>query len=76
MNYNLEKKVCRLFHVLVQFLYTASETEVDHYQQKMNVTSYELLLEGRTFHRKVLSQLYLNSKFNILVNFTFVLSIS
>ena len=31
-----------------------------------------LLLEDRTFHCKVLSKLYCNSKFNILVNFNFV----
>ena len=31
-----------------------------------------LLLEDRTFHHKVLSKLYRNSKFNILVNFNFV----
>ena len=31
-----------------------------------------LLLEHRTFHHKVLSKLYCDSKFNILVNFNFV----
>ena len=33
-------------------------------------------LEDRTFHRKALSKLYLNSKFNISGNFNFVLSTS
>ena len=32
--------------------------------------------EDRTFHRKVLSKVYRNSKFDILVNFNFVLSTS
>ena len=30
-------------------------------------------LEDRTFHRKIPTKLYHNSKFNILVNFNFVL---
>ena len=34
------------------------------------------VLEDRTFHRKVLSKLYRNSKFNILGNLIFVLSTS
>ena len=33
-------------------------------------------LEDRTFHRKILSKLYHNSKFNISVNFNFVLPTS
>ena len=33
-------------------------------------------LENRTFHHKILSKLYCNSKFNISVNFKFVLSTS
>ena len=35
-----------------------------------------LVLENRTFHGKVLSGLYRNIKFNILANFTLVLSTS
>ena len=31
-----------------------------------------LVLEDRTFHRKALSKLYRNSKFNILANFNVV----
>ena len=35
-----------------------------------------LVLEGRSFHRKVISKFYRNMKFNILVNINFVLSTS
>ena len=34
---NLEQNICRLFHVLAQFLLTASETELDYYHQEMNI---------------------------------------
>ena len=33
-----------------------------------------MVLEDKSFHHKVLSKLYRNSKFNVLVNFHFVLS--
>ena len=36
MIYNL-KNLCRLFHVLVQFLSALSETELDYYHPKLNV---------------------------------------
>ena len=35
--YNLGQITCRLFHLWAQFLFTASETELDYYHQKMNV---------------------------------------
>ena len=34
---NLGQNICRLFHNLAQFLFTKSETELDHYHQKVNV---------------------------------------
>ena len=34
---NLGQNIWRLFHVLTQFLFTASETELDYYHQKVNV---------------------------------------
>ena len=37
ISHNLEENICRLFHVLAQFLLYTSETEVDCYNQKMNV---------------------------------------
>ena len=35
--YNLEQNIYRLFHVLAQFLFTTSETEIDYYHQKVDV---------------------------------------
>ena len=35
--YNLFQNICRLFHVLIQFLFTIWETELDYYHQKVNV---------------------------------------
>ena len=32
--YNLRKKICRLFQVLAQFLFTTSETELDYITRK------------------------------------------
>ena len=32
----LDKSICRLFHFLIQFFFTTSETELDYYHQKMN----------------------------------------
>ena len=34
---NLGQNICKLFHILAQFLSTTSETELDHYHQKVNV---------------------------------------
>ena len=34
---NTGQKTCRVFHVLEQFLYPTSETELDYYHQKVNV---------------------------------------
>ena len=35
--YNLGQNTCRLFRFLAQFVFTTSETELDYYQQKVNV---------------------------------------
>ena len=35
--YNVGQDICRLFHFLAQFLFTTSETDLDYYQQKVNV---------------------------------------
>ena len=35
--YNLGQNICRLFHVLAQFLFTSSQTELDYYHWKVNV---------------------------------------
>ena len=35
--YNLGQNICIVFHVLVQFFFTKSGTELDHYHQKVNV---------------------------------------
>ena len=35
--FNIGQNICRLFHLLEQFLFTTSETELDYYQQKVNV---------------------------------------
>ena len=35
--YNLGQNICWLFHVLAQFLFTISETELNYYHQKVNV---------------------------------------
>ena len=35
---NLEQNICRLFHVLAQFLFTISETELEYYYQKVAVS--------------------------------------
>ena len=37
MCYNLGQNIWRLFHLLVQFFFTASETEPDYYHQKVSV---------------------------------------
>ena len=34
--HNLGQNICRLFHVLAQFLFTTSKTKPDFYQQKVN----------------------------------------
>ena len=34
---NLGQNICRLFHVLVQFVFTKSETKLDYYHLKMNI---------------------------------------
>ena len=34
---DLQQNLCRLFHVLAQFLFAKSETELDSYHQKVNV---------------------------------------
>ena len=34
---NLGPKFCRLFHFLLQFLFTTRETKLDYYYQKVNV---------------------------------------
>ena len=37
LRYKLSQNTLRLFHVLPQFPFTASETELDYYYQKVNV---------------------------------------
>ena len=37
MSSNLGQKIWRLFHFLAQFFFTASETELDYYHQKLSV---------------------------------------
>ena len=32
--YNLGQNICRLFHFLARFLFTTSDTELDHYNKK------------------------------------------
>ena len=46
------------------------------FMEEVQQSHSRLVLEDRTSHRKVLSKLYCNSKFNILVNFNFALSTS
>ena len=36
-SHNLGQNICRLFHVLAQFLFTISETELEYYHQNMKV---------------------------------------
>ena len=36
MNPSILNKTFRLFHALAQFLFTASETDLDYYDQKLN----------------------------------------
>ena len=36
LRHNLRQNICRLFHVLAQFLFTTSATELDYYHQRMN----------------------------------------
>ena len=35
--YNLGQNICKLFHVLAQFLLTTREMELDYYRKKANV---------------------------------------
>ena len=37
MIYNLGQNICRLFPFLAEFVLSTSETELDYYQQKVNV---------------------------------------
>ena len=39
----LDKKFCRLLHVLLQFLFITSETELDYYYQKVKIEVAETL---------------------------------
>ena len=34
--FNLGQNICRLFHLLAQFFFTTSETELDFYHQKVS----------------------------------------
>ena len=36
-DYNVGQNICRLFHFLVQFFFTTTETELNYYHQKVNV---------------------------------------
>ena len=44
---NLGQNICRLFHILTQFLFTTSVTELDYYQQKVNEPVAEQLTTSR-----------------------------
>ena len=48
--HNLGQNICSFFHVLAQFLFTTSETEIDYYHQKVNVVAERL----RTYDRREL----------------------
>ena len=37
LTYDFGQSIWRLFHVLAQFLFNASEIKLDHYQQKVSV---------------------------------------
>ena len=39
--YNLGQNICRLFHFLARFLFTTSDTELDHYHKKKSVRVHE-----------------------------------
>ena len=41
--YNFGQNICRLFHVLAQFAFTTTETELEYYCQKVNVRVAERL---------------------------------
>ena len=43
LSHKLTQNILRLFHVLPQFPFTASETELDYYYQKVNVRVAEQL---------------------------------
>ena len=43
LRYNLGQNIWRLFHVLAQFLFITSETELDYYDQKVIVRVAERL---------------------------------
>ena len=36
-NYKLGQNICRLFHVLVEFLFTPSQKKLDYHHKKVNV---------------------------------------
>ena len=42
---NLTQNIFSLFQVLVQFLFTSSETEIDYYHQKVNVRNVSRVAE-------------------------------
>ena len=49
---NLGYNICRLLHVLVQFLFTTSETELYCYHQKVNVRVALQIAEAKDFRCK------------------------
>ena len=43
--YNLGQNICRLFHFLAQFVFTASEAELDYYHHRVNARVAERVAE-------------------------------
>ena len=41
--FNLGQNICRLFHLLAQYFFTTSETELDFYHQKVSARVAERL---------------------------------
>ena len=53
VNCNLGQNIWRLFHFLAQFLFTTSETELDYYQQKVNVRVASRVAERLKTFKKI-----------------------
>ena len=47
MENNIGQYICRLFHVLAQFLFTINEAELDYFYQKMSVLVASRVVERR-----------------------------
>ena len=55
LRHKLSQNILRLFHVLPQFPFTASETELDYYYQKVNVRVDSRVAEQLKNHLRKLS---------------------